>query len=801
MKKRIFVILILLIAFILPSNAVLKEDSITTTLYILRSELTNAHLEMEKQAKQTKDSQKQLFEQITQILNQANQNALMLYSQKDGYIFDLAYACHEATEQFNKFKTQSKPFQKILRKNNIEVARYDSLINYLQKMPKQFLDERSQINRNVCLTLAVNIRRQLKETEEQLQQDQRIYDMIESRLQSLNDYADIRYQEIQNNIFNNLADNYFSILRSFNREMYQTENTVKEKYKPTPNSISQWDSKYIGFLFIILITWSFISIFINIIFFRFIFTWLIKKSNFTKIRDRFLAKRTPIIMAMTVVTFGIFLGIIRTSFAQNFFTMASGLLMQYTWLLGVILISLLLRVESDKIKSAFLIYAPLIVVGFIVIIFRVILIPNTLVNLIFPPILLFNLIWQAYVIYKKHYRVPRSDMFFSYISLTIFVASVILSWSGYTLGSVQLLIWWVMMLTCILTLNCLSQWLKSWGEAKEMEKKPVQKNWFFRLIYKVVLPCCGVFSFIVSIYWAAEVFNLSDTVWEIFKYHIVDSKEISFSLYGICMVINLWFIFNYIVKVANEIMEARFKAKDPTTAASRTVMTRNVTQALVWAIWLLGSLHILHVSWTWFVVVSGGLSTGIGFAMKDILENIYYGISLMAGRIKIGDYIVCDGIRGRVSSINYTSTMLEALDGSIIAFQNSQLFTKNYKNLTRNHGYELDTLEVGVAYGSNISEVKKLLKENVSKLDCVYKKKPVTVLLKSFDDSCITLKILVWVNVLTKALDDGEIMECIYKTLNDNNIEIPFPQREITIKSITSANVKELEKNTTSENK
>ena len=136
-------------------------------------ELTNAHLEMEKQAKQTKDSQKQLFEQTTQILNQANQNALMLYSQKDGYIFDLAYACHEATEQFNKFKTQSKPFQKILRKNNIEVARYDSLINYLQKMPKQFLDERSQINRNVCLTLAVNIRRQLKETEEQLQQDQR----------------------------------------------------------------------------------------------------------------------------------------------------------------------------------------------------------------------------------------------------------------------------------------------------------------------------------------------------------------------------------------------------------------------------------------------------------------------------------------------------------------------------------------------------------------------------------------------------------------------------------------------------
>ena len=142
----------------------------------------------------------------------------------------------------------------------------------------------------------------------------------------------------------------------------------------------------------------------------------------------------------------------------------------------------------------------------------------------------------------------------------------------------------------------------------------------------------------------------------------------------------------------------------------------NVLQVIVWGAWLLTILSIFEISSTWLVVVSGGLSTGIGFAMKDILENIYYGISLMTGRIKIGDYIVCDGIRGRVSSISYTSTMLEALDGSVIAFQNSQLFTKNYKNMTKNHGYELDILEVGIAYGSNINEVKKMLVDAITAL-------------------------------------------------------------------------------------
>ena len=97
----------------------------------------------------------------------------------------------------------------------------------------------------------------------------------------------------------------------------------------------------------------------------------------------------------------------------------------------------------------------------------------------------------------------------------------------------------------------------------------------------------------------------------------------------------------------------------------------------------------------------------------------------------------------------------------------------------------MDVLEVGVAYGSNIKEVKQILITELQKLDCIYKEKGVKVLLKSFDDSCITLKIVVWVNVLTQAMDDATIMECIYDTLNEHNIEIPFPQREITIKNAT----------------
>ena len=139
-------------------------------------------------------------------------------------------------------------------------------------------------------------------------------------------------------------------------------------------------------------------------------------------------------------------------------------------------------------------------------------------------------------------------------------------------------------------------------------------------------------------------------------------------------------------------------------------------QVLVWGIWLMFSLSILHISVTWLVAISGGLSTGIGFASKDIIENIYYGASLMAGRIKVGDWIEVDGTRGKVRSISYTSTVVDSLYGEVITFQNSQLFKSNYKNLTRNHGYVLVVIPFSVAYGSDLGQVSSLVEEAVSAL-------------------------------------------------------------------------------------
>ena len=768
--------ILLLMAVMLPllsAHAVLKERDLKQTLTILRSELEKVHTEQERNVRRAQERQERTRREFMQTMQRSNQNALMLYSQKPDYVFDLTYACHEATEQFWNFKRKSSPFKEYIGRMDSELARYDSLIVSLQNMRMAMLDERSQIDRNVCLTLAVNIRRSLADSKASLNEYILSYEWMERHLQYLNDYANVRYNEIQNSIFVNGGQSYPVILKSLPYYLSTTAETVSEKYRPLRKVHSQWDAKIILQLFLYILVYGFVAILLNQLFFR-----LLPKRFQGKV---YKAKRPCIIMATTTITFAVILAIVRALANQNFIIMASELLIEYAWLLGVILVSLLLRINGDQIKSAFRIYAPLIVMGFIVISFRIILIPNDLVNLCFPPILLCCTLWQWWAVRRHNSSIPRSDMFYTYMSLGIFIASTVCSWMGYTLLSVQLLIWWIMQLACILTITCLIHWMKLYSDRKQLDKKPATQTWLFRFVYTVVLPWMALMSIPLSIYMAADVFNLSALTWQVFNRKLIDVNNFSMSLFSIIQVITLFFVFKYINRLALDLLQQHFSQHHLENSGSRKMMGKNVIQVVVWGAWLLLCLSILHVGGTWLGYIAGGLSTGIGFASKDILENIYYGISLMAGRIKVGDWIECDGTKGKVANISYTSTLVEAIDGSVIAFTNSQLFTKNYENLTKNHGYVLSLIPFGVAYGSNLHDVSTMVEQAVMQLNHPYldREKQVRVLFTDFGDSSINFKLLCWVDAIKQIYAVSDVMECIYDTLNAHGIEIPFPQRDV----------------------
>ena len=93
MRRIVTIMLVLLTT--LSAQAVLKEKDMSQTLQILRTELTNSHRELSQQMELSKKQSEKVRNQLIETMKRSNQNSLMLYSQKQDYVFDLTYACHE----------------------------------------------------------------------------------------------------------------------------------------------------------------------------------------------------------------------------------------------------------------------------------------------------------------------------------------------------------------------------------------------------------------------------------------------------------------------------------------------------------------------------------------------------------------------------------------------------------------------------------------------------------------------------------------------------------------------------------
>lgn len=815
MGKRIFTLIFTLLC-ILPSQAVLKEKDLEQTISVLLSELKQFKELQINNSNTFEERYKQMEKQMRLIMQRADQTSLMLYSQQSDYIFDLTYACHEATQQYQNFHTNLTPFSTWVTRLNIEVERYTALINSLNNMPDFLLNEEHLGERDSCLLLSTQIRAQLIKNRNNITRLQERHDQVEQRLKELNDYAQARYDNIRTNIFVNGGDSYYSILKQIKQRYRRALNAIERKYNPINGAQSDWRSSTIVFCFIFVILWMSIASAISVV----IINWLVPKSK----QDKNYKERKPcMIWTLTIVTFAIAVMILRTILRQHgFFQMATELLIQYAWLLGVILISLLIRLwnHPERIKRGIRIYSPIFLLSFVVIAFRIIFIPNETVNLVFPPILIFCLIWQFVTIYMYNNttegKISESDYFYAYISMLVITICTICAWQGYTLLSVQILIWWYIQLACIQTITCIytllhlyQDWrLKRYKEKlanKEIDKKTIivtkddkgnesykldiTKTWFYDFVYMALIPILAVYSVMFSIYWAATVFSMNQLVVEIFKKYYIDVENtFRLSLFTLSLIIAMFFIVKYGLYLGRELYLRRHRLKNG--EKNVVALGLNIVTIFVWGLYLIISLKILNVGTAGILAVLAGMSTGIGLALKDLIENLFYGVSLMTGRVKVGDYIELDGIRGKVNNINYQSTMVETLDGSIIAFQNSQLFSKNFKNLTKNHGNEMVKIPIGVAYGTNVEKVRDILRENMKELDCWNQKRGLEILFDNFGENSVDLILVCWVPVSKKLTAVSQMKEVVYKTFNDNGIEIPFPQRDVYVRQMTAEKIK-----------
>jgi len=183
-------------------------------------------------------------------------------------------------------------------------------------------------------------------------------------------------------------------------------------------------------------------------------------------------------------------------------------------------------------------------------------------------------------------------------------------------------------------------------------------------------------------------------------------------------------------------------------------------------------------------IVLGALSVGIGFGLQTIINNLVSGIILAFERpIQIGDEIQVGTLSGTVKEVGVRASKIQAYDGSEIILPNGDLLSQSLINWTLSDKRRRIELIIGVAYDSDMGNVKRLIEEVLDQ-EKILKNPPSKVLMQTFGESSVDFRVLFWVESIEFWIDvRAEIMTAIFKSFAENGIEIPFPKRDLYLKT------------------
>ena len=197
------------------------------------------------------------------------------------------------------------------------------------------------------------------------------------------------------------------------------------------------------------------------------------------------------------------------------------------------------------------------------------------------------------------------------------------------------------------------------------------------------------------------------------------------------------------------------------------------------------SLSFLGVDLSIFLVPLGALSIGLGLGLQNLASNYIAGLVLMTeGTIRDGDVIEVDGIRGTVVETSLRTTVVKTFGNTEVIVPNSLMVSQRLDNWTKSDRILRVESHIGVAYGSDISAVHEVLLAQIVKHAAVLSEPEPRSYLVEFSDSALLFRVQYWIDDPTQRLSSlSEILEDIYLELQKQGIAIPFPQRDVWLKT------------------
>lgn len=268
-------------------------------------------------------------------------------------------------------------------------------------------------------------------------------------------------------------------------------------------------------------------------------------------------------------------------------------------------------------------------------------------------------------------------------------------------------------------------------------------------------------------------------LWRILKEPYEITKNVEVSIFDLIIIILVLVIATLLLRVIRKLITRNLPYEDK----KKFKVVFSYARWLMYVIIALITLHMLGVNVTGIFAASAALLIGVGLALQTLFQDIISGIFILIDQtVHVGDIIEIEGKIGRVEEIKLRTTRAVTVDNKVLIIPNHLYLANTLYNWTQNGVITRESVEVGVAYGSDVQLVKKLLLRAANSHHEVLEDPPPTVIFNNFGDSALEFRLVFTLSDSFQANQPrSDIRFEIDKLFRENNISIPFPQRDIHI--------------------
>lgn len=270
-----------------------------------------------------------------------------------------------------------------------------------------------------------------------------------------------------------------------------------------------------------------------------------------------------------------------------------------------------------------------------------------------------------------------------------------------------------------------------------------------------------------------------DGIAEFLSKRIVFTDKISVSIFDLLVVITAIFLTTVLLKLIYRFLTRNLPKEDK----GKFSVVFGYFRWLIYVVILLITLDSVGVNVTAIFAASAALLIGVGLALQTLFQDIIAGVFILLDQtVHVGDIIELEGKVGRVEEIKLRSTRAVTIDNKVLIIPNHLYLENSLYNWTQNDTLTRESVEVGVAYGSDVELVRKLLIQAASTHDDIVSQPEPVVLFMDFGDSALNFRLIFTLQDSFKAaFPKSDVRFEINRLFKEHGIVIPFPQRDVHI--------------------